>query len=69
MHKINLIEIWVFNWWRNKEVKKLLEEKFSKEIQEQLDEVMQFAGILNGETKNMTSKEIKASKRAKYYDE
>lgn len=30
---------------------------------------MQFSGMLNGETKDMTSQEIKASKRAKYYNE
>ncbi|HQR74022.1 MAG TPA: hypothetical protein PLH07_05900 [Sulfurovum sp.] len=51
------------------EFKALLEKKISAEKKAKLDKIMQFAGILNGETQNMTSQEIKASKRAKYYND
>ncbi len=51
------------------EFKKLLEKKIANEKQQELDELMQFVGMCHGDTKNMTSKEIKASKRAKYYHE
>lgn len=43
-----------------------LEAKISKQKQEALDEIMQFVGMCNGDTQNMTSQEIKASKKAKY---
>lgn len=52
-----------------KEFKEYLEAKISKQKQEQLDEIMQFVGMCNGDTKNMTSQEIKTSKKAKYYGE
>lgn len=47
--------------------KKYLKAMKSKQKQEELDEIMQFVGMCNGDTKNMTSQEIKASKKAKYY--
>lgn len=46
--------------------KKFLEAKISKQKQEALDEIMQFVGMCNGDTQNMTAQEIKASKKAKY---
>jgi len=46
--------------------KKFLEAKISKQKQEALDEIMQFVGMCNGDTQNMTSQEIKACKKAKY---
>lgn len=50
------------------DIKKYLEKKISQEKQNEFDEIMQFSGILNGETKNMTSQEIKAAKKDKYDD-
>ena len=49
------------------EFKKYLKAKISQQKQEELEEIMQFVGMCNGDTKNMTSQEIKASKRDKYY--
>ncbi len=51
------------------EFKKFLKAKKSKQKQEELDEIMQFVGMCNGDTTNMTSQEIRASKKAKYYNE
>lgn len=51
------------------EFKKYLKARKSKQKKEELDEIMQFVGMCNGDTKNMTSQEIKASKRSKYYNE
>lgn len=48
------------------EIKAFLKKKLEAEKQKELDEIMQFAGILNGETKNMSAKEIKASKVERY---
>ena len=48
------------------DVKKYIEKKIAKERQARVDEVMKFAGILSGETKNMTAQEIKAAKAKKY---
>jgi len=50
------------------EFKKYLEEKISKQNEKELSDIMQFAGILNGETQNLTAQEIKASKKDKYGD-
>ena len=47
-------------------IKKILEERVKKRKQEDLDAIMQFAGVLNGETENKTFQELKASKREKY---
>lgn len=40
--------------------------KLEMEKQKELNEIMQFAGILNGETKKMSAKEIKARKVERY---
>lgn len=48
------------------EVKKFLDKKIKLEKKEQVDELMQFAGIAKGETKNLTSQEIKRLKKEKY---
>ena len=48
------------------EFKNYLAKKISKERQKQLDELMGFAGILNGEIGDISSSEIKASKKIKY---
>ncbi len=41
------------------EIKVFLKKKLQKERQKELDEIMQFAGIASGDTKNMTIQEIK----------
>jgi len=48
------------------DVKKYLEKKIAEERQARVDEVMKFAGMLSGETNNMTAQEIKAAKAKKY---
>ncbi len=48
--------------------KNYLAKKISQDKQKQLDELMGFAGILNAEIGDMSSSEIKASKKAKYYE-
>ncbi len=48
------------------EIKAFLKKKLQADRQKELDEIMQFAGIFNGETENISSKEIKASKINKY---
>lgn len=50
------------------ELKAYLEQKINAEKQEELDAMMQFAGILDGETGDMSAKEIKSSKKDKYSD-
>ncbi len=50
------------------EFKKYLKAKISKEKKEKLDAMMQFAGMCSGDTKNMTSQEMKATKKEKYSD-
>jgi len=44
------------------EIKAFLKKKLQKERQKELDEIMQFAGIASGDTKNMTIQEIKAKR-------
>ncbi len=48
------------------EIKEFLNKKLQKDRQKELDEIMQFAGILDGETKNMSVKDIKVSKAKRY---
>jgi len=50
----------------SKEIKAYLDKKLLEERKKDLDEIMQFAGILDGETNNMTIKELKASKKDRY---
>jgi len=40
--------------------------KLRQEKQKEVNEIMQFAGIFYGETKNMSIKEIKANKVKRY---
>ncbi len=46
-------------------VRKIIEEKKQKEI----DEILQFAGIASGDTKNMSEKELREYHAQKYADE
>jgi hypothetical protein len=48
------------------EIKEFLKKKLQQERQKELDEIMQFAGIFDGETKNISSKEIKSNKIERY---
>lgn len=48
------------------EIKSFLDKKLLKERQKELDEIMQFSGIFNGESNNMSIKDIKKSKEEKY---
>ncbi len=50
------------------EFKSYLAKKISKDKQKQLDELMGFAGILNGEIGDISSTKIKASKKTKHYE-
>jgi len=43
-------------------IKAFLKNKIEEERQNELDEIMQFAGIASGDTENMTVQEIKAQK-------
>ena len=47
-------------------IKEFLKKKIEAERQKELDDIMQFAGIFDGETQNMLSKEIKALKKDRY---
>ena len=51
------------------ELKEFLDKKISKRKQEELDEIMQFAGILDGKANNMTAKEMRIAHARKYNDE
>ena len=51
-----------------KEFKALLEERIASEKKNELDELMQFVGMCDGDTVNMTSAEIQTQKRDKYFD-
>lgn len=46
-------------------VKEFLEREISKEKQAKLDEIMQFAGIMDGETENLSMQELKTKKEEK----
>jgi hypothetical protein len=46
-------------------VKAFLEKEILKEKQKKLDEIMQFAGIMDGETENLTIQELKSKKEEK----
>ena len=48
------------------EIKEFLKKKLQQERQKELDEIMQFAGIFNGESEDISSKEIKERKLEKY---
>ena len=48
------------------EIKAYLDKKVLEERQKELDEIMQFSGVFDGETNNMTIQEIKASKEDRY---
>jgi len=47
-------------------IKEFLKKKIAQERQKELDEIMQFAGIASGDTKNMSVQEIKAKKIDRY---
>ncbi len=51
------------------EVKRFLEKKIDEEKQRKIDSIMKYAGSMNGDSSNMSSQEIKASKIKKYYNE
>ena len=48
------------------EIKAFLNKKLKQEKQKELDEIMQFAGMFDGESQNMTAKEIQESKIKRY---
>ncbi|BAF72497.1 hypothetical protein [Sulfurovum sp. NBC37-1] len=48
------------------EIRKLLEQKILNEKQKEIDEIMQFSGIADGDTENMTAKEMRAAHAAKF---
>jgi DNA-binding transcriptional regulator YhcF (GntR family) len=52
-----------------KELKDIIEQKAKEQKEEKLNKLMQFVGAFNGEFKDLTSQEIKALKREKYYNE
>ena len=52
-----------------KELKDIIEQKAKEQREEKLNKLMQFVGAFNGEFKDLTSQEIKALKREKYYNE
>jgi len=51
------------------EFRKLLEQKILDKKQKELDEIMQFSGIADGDTENMTAKEIRAAHATKFSNE
>ena len=51
------------------EFRKLLEQKILEKKQKELDEIMQFSGIADGDTGNMTAKEMRAAHAAKFSNE
>ncbi|CAA6822620.1 MAG: Unknown protein [uncultured Sulfurovum sp.] len=46
-------------------VKEFLEKEIAKQKKKKLDDIMQFAGIMDGETNNMSIQEIKSRKEDK----
>lgn len=48
------------------DIKAFLKKKLLAERQKELDDVMQFSGIFNGESKDMSAKEIKSAKLDRY---
>ena len=48
-----------------KMVKEFLEREISKEKQAKLDEIMEFAGIMDGETENLSMQELRLKKKEK----
>jgi len=46
-------------------VKDFLEKEIKKQKKEKLDEIMQFAGLMNGESDNLSMQELKAMKEDK----
>ena len=51
------------------ELKEFLDKKISEENKKKLDNIMQFAGILDGKTNNMTSKEMRKARAKRHLDE
>lgn len=51
------------------ELKEYLKKKISKQKQKDVDEIMQFAGVANGECKEMNVQELTILKRKKYKHE
>jgi hypothetical protein len=47
-------------------VKKFLDKKIIQKQQHELDEVLQFAGIADGDSNNMSAKEMRAAHASKY---
>jgi hypothetical protein len=47
-------------------VKKFLDKKIMQKQQHELDEVLQFAGIADGDSNNMSAKEMRAAHASKY---
>jgi hypothetical protein len=51
-----------------KELKDIIEKKAKQEREKKLNKIMQFVGAFDGEFGDLTSQEIKALKREKYYE-
>ena len=49
-----------------KEIKSFLDKKLLKEREKELSEIMKFSGILDGDTNDMSIKEMKKSKEKRY---
>ncbi len=45
-----------------------MDNKLAKQKQENIDNMMSFAGISSGDFKELSSQEIKASKKEKFYE-
>lgn len=50
-------------------VKEFLQKTIEKEREKKLSAIMKFSGSMDGDTQNMSSQEIQASKRKEYYEE
>jgi len=50
-------------------VKKFIDKKIRQRKQQDLDEILQFAGIADGDSKNMSAKEMRSAHASKYRDE
>jgi len=49
-------------------VKEFLNKTIAKEKEKKLNAIMKFAGSMDGDSKDMSSQEIKSSRRIDYYD-
>ncbi len=50
------------------DVREYIEQKAKEKKQKKIDDIMQYAGMVNGKFGDMTAQEIKAKKREKYYE-